>query len=59
MKNFELSTQATPKQRSTVETNNSTVNNHDMNNCEDWTRTPTEKPFSDPNPDSRDHTQDQ
>lgn len=57
-KSLKLSAQATTELRSTVETDNAAINDQDMDEREDWTRSPTGEPSPDPSLESRDHTQD-
>lgn len=44
--------------KATVEGDNSGINDQDMDEREDWARSPTGEPYSDLSPESRDLTQD-
>ena len=57
-KNHGLPVKGTTELKSTVETDNSAINDQDMDEREDWARSATEELSPDLSPESRDHTQD-
>lgn len=57
-KNLESPIKGTTALESDVERDNSLTNDQDMDEHENWARSPTEEFTSDFGPESRDHTQD-